>query len=69
MRVDEPKPVRIVSVPDPEELARPRLSRDQFDPLRVSIPKHEFERVDVPFKQSAQRQAARTNRTEDLAKG
>ena len=33
MRVDQPKPVRIVCVPDAEQLARTRFFRNQLDPL------------------------------------
>ena len=69
MGVDQPKPVRVVRVPDAKQFARPRFFRNQLGPLLVSIAKHKFQRVDVPLEQPAQRQAARTNRAQDLAKG
>lgn len=61
MPVDQPQPVRIVSVPHPEQLARARLIRSQLDPLVVAVAKHELKRIDVPLEQPSQRQAARTN--------
>ena len=61
MPVNKPQPIRIVRVPNAKQLARPRFFRNQFDPLLVSIAKHELERVDMPLKQPPQRQAARTD--------
>src|ERR1700722_14566682 len=37
--VDEPQPVRVVCVPDAEQLACPRFLRHQFDPLLIAIAK------------------------------
>ena len=69
MPVDQPQPVRVVRVPDAEQLARPRFLRNQLDLLVVSIAKHELQRVDMPLEQPPQRQAARTDRSQDLAEG
>ena len=69
MPVDQPQPVRVVRVPDAEQLACPRFLAQPARPVAVSIAKHELERVDMPLKQPPQRQAARTNRAQDLAKG
>ena len=69
MPVDQPQPVRVVCVPNAEELARPCFFRHQLHPSVVPVADDEFERVDVPLKKPSQRQAARTNRTQDLAKG
>ena len=52
MRVDQPKPVRIVCVPDAEQLACPSFFRNQLDLLGVSIAKHELERIDMPLEQA-----------------
>jgi hypothetical protein len=67
--VDQPEPVRVVCVPDAEQFARPCFFRHQFYAPVVSVAKHKFERVDVPLKQPSERQAARTNGAQDLAKG
>ena len=69
MPMDQPKPIRVVCIPDAEHLACPRFLRNQLDPSGVSIAKHELERVDMPFKQPPQRHTARTNRSQDLAQG
>jgi hypothetical protein len=69
MPVDQPQPVRVICVPDAEHLPCPSFLRNQFDPLVVSIANNELDRVDMPFKQPPQRQAARTNRSQDLAEG
>ena len=65
--VDQPQPIRVVRVPDAEQLACPRFLRNQIDLLVVSIAKHELECVDMPFEQPSQRQAARTDRSQNLA--
>ena len=62
MPVDQPQAIRVVCVPDSEQLARPRFFRHQFDLSVVSVANNKFERVDVPFKQPPQWQASRTNR-------
>jgi hypothetical protein len=46
--VNQPHAIRVVCVPDAEQLACPCFVRNQFDPLLVSITKHELERVDMP---------------------
>ena len=61
MPVDQPQAIRVVCVPDAEQLACPRFFRNQFDPLVVAIAKHELERVDMPLEQPPQRQAPRTD--------
>ena len=33
MPVDQPQPIRVVCVPNAEQLARPRFFRDQFHPF------------------------------------
>ena len=65
--VDQPQPIRVVRVPDAEQLACPRFLRNQIDLLLVSIAKHELERVNMPLEQPPQGQAARTDRLQDLA--
>ncbi len=50
MPVNQPQPIRVVCVPDAEQLPRPRFLRYQFPPLGVSVAKHEFKGVDVPLK-------------------
>ena len=61
MPVDQAQPIRVVCVPDAEQLACSRFFRNQLHLLVVSVAKHEFECVDVALKQPSQRQAARTN--------
>ena len=58
MAVDQPEPIRVVGVPDAEQLACPRFFRHHFHPSVVSIANDKFERVDVPFEQPPQRQAS-----------
>jgi hypothetical protein len=57
----------VVRVPNSEQLARPYFFRHQFHPSVVPVANHEFKGVDVALKKPTQRQAARTNRTQDLA--
>jgi hypothetical protein len=61
MPMDQPQSICVIRVPNAEQLARPRFFRNQFDPLLISIAKHEFERVDMSLKQPPQRQATRTD--------
>ena len=61
MPVDQPQATRIVRVPNTKQLACPRFLRNQFNPLLVSVAKHELERVDMSLKQPSQREAARSN--------
>ena len=55
MSADQPQPGRVVGVPDAEQLASPRFLPDQRHLLKVSIPPHQLQRVDMPLKQAAQR--------------
>ena len=59
--MDQPKPIRVVGVPDAEQLACLRFLRNQLDLFAISIAKHKLERIDMPLKQPPQRQAARTD--------
>ena len=67
MRADQPQIVRVVCVPDPKHLAFPSFPRKQLDLIATSIAKHELDRIDMSLEEPPQRQAAGTDRLQDLA--
>ena len=66
---DQPQIIRVVSVPDAEQLARSCLLRDHIDLPTLAIAKHELKRIDMPLEQAPQGQTAGTNRSQHLAEG
>ena len=51
MSLDQPKPIRVVRIPDAEQLACLRFLGKQLDLTAISIAEHKLNRIDMPLKQ------------------
>src|SRR5271170_1053063 len=51
LSMDQPKPIRVVRIPDAEQLACLRFLGKQLDLTALSIAEHKLNRIDMPLKQ------------------